>query len=159
MTPWTVAHQAPLSMEFSRQEYWSRLPFPSPGKSSRSRDQTQDLLHCKQTVYYLSHQESPFTHRQRSNSGLLKPLKSFSCSFNARYKEVSYLTSLFCWKKSDRFFRQNLLFFRKFKLVGSPLSIKVICLDKNEVKVAMSSDVRYTFVYLALLKHILNHSA
>ena len=30
-TPWTVAHQAPLSMEFSRQEYWSGLPFPSPG--------------------------------------------------------------------------------------------------------------------------------
>ena len=29
-TPWTVAHQAPLSMEFSRQEYWSGLPFPSP---------------------------------------------------------------------------------------------------------------------------------
>ena len=31
MTPWTVARQAPLSMEFSRQEYWSGLPFPSPG--------------------------------------------------------------------------------------------------------------------------------
>ena len=31
VTPWTVAHQAPLSMEFSRQEYWSGLPFPSPG--------------------------------------------------------------------------------------------------------------------------------
>ena len=29
-TPWTVAQQAPLSMEFSRQEYWSVLPFPSP---------------------------------------------------------------------------------------------------------------------------------
>ena len=29
--PWTVAHQAPLSLEFSRQEYWSGLPFPSPG--------------------------------------------------------------------------------------------------------------------------------
>ena len=29
MTPWAVAHQAPLSMEFSRQEYWSGLPFPS----------------------------------------------------------------------------------------------------------------------------------
>ena len=29
-TPWTVAHQAPQSMEFSRQEYWSGLPFPSP---------------------------------------------------------------------------------------------------------------------------------
>ena len=31
MAPWTVAHQLPLSMEFSRQEYWSGLPFPSPG--------------------------------------------------------------------------------------------------------------------------------
>ena len=35
VTPWTVAHQTPLSMGFSRQEYWSGLPFPSPG----------DLLH------------------------------------------------------------------------------------------------------------------
>ena len=31
VTPWTVAHQAPLSMGFSRQEYWSGLPFPPPG--------------------------------------------------------------------------------------------------------------------------------
>ena len=31
MTPWTLAHQAPLSVEFSRQEYQSGLPFPSAG--------------------------------------------------------------------------------------------------------------------------------
>ena len=31
MTPWTTAHMALLSMEFFRQEYWSGLPFPSPG--------------------------------------------------------------------------------------------------------------------------------
>jgi len=30
-TPRTIAHQTPLSMEFSRQEHWSRLPFPTPG--------------------------------------------------------------------------------------------------------------------------------
>ena len=30
-TPWTIAHQAPPSIRFSRQEYWSGLPFPSPG--------------------------------------------------------------------------------------------------------------------------------
>ena len=30
-TPWTVVGQAPLSMGFPRQEYWSRLPFPFPG--------------------------------------------------------------------------------------------------------------------------------
>ena len=33
-TPWTVAHRAPPSMGFSRQEYWSGLPFPSPGDLS-----------------------------------------------------------------------------------------------------------------------------
>ena len=31
VTPWTVAHQAPLSMGFPRQEYWSKLSFPPPG--------------------------------------------------------------------------------------------------------------------------------
>ena len=31
VTPWTVVYQAPLAMVFSRQEYWSGLPFPSPG--------------------------------------------------------------------------------------------------------------------------------
>ncbi|CAN0549206.1 unnamed protein product [Rangifer tarandus platyrhynchus] len=31
VNPWTVAHQVPLSMGFSRQEHWSGLPFPSPG--------------------------------------------------------------------------------------------------------------------------------
>ena len=30
MVPWTVTHRAPLSMELSRQEYWSELPFPTP---------------------------------------------------------------------------------------------------------------------------------
>ena len=34
-TPWTIAHQAPLSMGFSRQEYWSGLPFPSPREKER----------------------------------------------------------------------------------------------------------------------------
>ena len=35
-TPWTVAHQPPLSMEFSRQEYQGGLPLPSPGDLSDS---------------------------------------------------------------------------------------------------------------------------
>ena len=36
-TPWAVAYQGPLSMGFSRQEYWSGLPFPSPRPSIRPR--------------------------------------------------------------------------------------------------------------------------
>ena len=40
-TPSTVDYQVPLSMGFSRQEYWSGLPFPSPGESSPPRDRIQ----------------------------------------------------------------------------------------------------------------------
>ena len=40
VTLWTVACQAPLSVGFPRQEYWSGLPFPSPGDFSQSRDHT-----------------------------------------------------------------------------------------------------------------------
>ena len=36
VTPWTAAHQAPLSMGFSRQEYWSGVPLPSPGHTCNS---------------------------------------------------------------------------------------------------------------------------
>ena len=49
-TPWTIAHQFPLSMGFSRQEYWSELPFPSlgdlpdPGTEPRSPALHTDAL-------------------------------------------------------------------------------------------------------------------
>ena len=38
-TPWTVAHQDPLSMEFSRQEHWSEVTFPTPGDLPNPRIQ------------------------------------------------------------------------------------------------------------------------
>ena len=42
-TPWTVPRQAPLSMEFSRQEYWSRLPYLLPGDFSDPEIETVSL--------------------------------------------------------------------------------------------------------------------
>ena len=42
-TPWTAAHQVPLSMGFSRQEYWSGLPFPSPGELPDTGIKTMSL--------------------------------------------------------------------------------------------------------------------
>ena len=36
-TPWTVAYQVPLSMGFSRQEYWSGVPFPSPEHDKKTK--------------------------------------------------------------------------------------------------------------------------
>ena len=57
-TPWNVAYQAPPSMKFSRQEYWSRLPFPSPGDLPDPGVEPESL-HCRQTLYHLSHQGNP----------------------------------------------------------------------------------------------------
>ena len=59
-TPWTLAYEIPPSMEFSRQEYWSKLPFPSPGDLPDPRTEPGSL-HCKQTLYHLSHQGSTYS--------------------------------------------------------------------------------------------------
>ena len=49
-TPWTVARHAPLSMGFSRQEYWSGLPFPSP-RDLPDPGMNPGLLHCRKILY------------------------------------------------------------------------------------------------------------
>ena len=62
VTLWTVAHQAPLTMGFSRQEYWSGLPCPPPGESSPPRDQTcisYDSCIDRQVLYHQCHLGSP----------------------------------------------------------------------------------------------------
>ena len=56
-TPWTIAYQAPPSMGFSRQEYWSGLPFPS-AEDLTDPGSNLCLSHCRQTLYCLSHQGS-----------------------------------------------------------------------------------------------------
>ena len=52
-TPWTVAHQAPLSMGFSRQEYWSGLPCSPPGDLPNP-GLNPGLMHCRWILYLLS---------------------------------------------------------------------------------------------------------
>ena len=53
-TPWTVAHQAPLSVAFPRQEYWSGLPFLPPG-GLLDRGIKPDLLHWQADCLPLRH--------------------------------------------------------------------------------------------------------
>ena len=62
MTPWTLACQAPLSKEFSRQEQLSGLPFPSPGYLPHPGIEP-GLLDCRQILDHLSHQRSPQNHK------------------------------------------------------------------------------------------------
>ena len=59
--PWTVAHQAPLSMRFSSQEYWSGLPFPTPEDLLEPGIETVSpcLLHWQVCALPLSHLGSP----------------------------------------------------------------------------------------------------
>ena len=57
-TPWTVAYQTPLSMEFSMHEYQSVLPFPSPGYIPDPGIEPR-FPHCIQMLYCLSHQGNP----------------------------------------------------------------------------------------------------
>ena len=65
MTLWTVARQAPLSMEFPSQEYWSGLPFPSPGDRPNSGTKfgspTLQAVSCIAGGFFLlnEHQGSP----------------------------------------------------------------------------------------------------
>ena len=54
MTLWNLAHQAPLSMRFFRQEYWSGLPFPS-SEALPNKESNPCPLHCRQILYHLGH--------------------------------------------------------------------------------------------------------
>ena len=66
VTPWTVAHQAPLSMGLSRQAYWSGLPFPSPGIFP-TQGLNLCLLHWQADSLPVSQQGSPRAHESRDN--------------------------------------------------------------------------------------------
>ena len=46
VTPWTVAYQVPPSVGFTKQEYWSELPFPSPGDLPDPRIEPRSLIQC-----------------------------------------------------------------------------------------------------------------
>ena len=95
VTPWTVARQAPLSMEFSRQEDWSELPFPSPGDLPNAgikpaspeladgfftqRTPSQHLPHKK---YYNLYYERVKGEKKMIQS---MPLKTFNCKWHTMH--------------------------------------------------------------------------
>ena len=84
--PWTVAHQAPLYMEFSRQAYWSRLPF-----LSRLRDQNQ--VSCTADRFFKQRQRNT----QKIRQGGIFPYKVKSPAQNVRplfFFLITYLTAL-----------------------------------------------------------------
>ena len=81
VTPWTVDCQAPLFMEFFRQEYWSGLPTSPGGLPDLGID--LGLLHCRQILYHLSHQGSPTWEHQFSSVQLLSHVRLYVTPWTA----------------------------------------------------------------------------
>ena len=69
-TPWTVALQAPLSIRFSRKEYCSGLPFPSPGDLPWPRDQTHVSCIGRLILYHWATREALSWSWQQSNRNI-----------------------------------------------------------------------------------------
>ena len=92
-TPGTVAHQAPLSMECSRQEDWRRVAMPSSRGSSCPSSQTPGLLYCRGILYLSSH-----------NKGCLgkKKKKKRKMNFPAEQSFPRYLHNLWSLLKGQR---------------------------------------------------------
>ena len=112
--PWSVAHQVPLSMGLSRQEFWSELPCPPPGDLSNPRDRTTcllHLLHCRLILY-------PLRHLGNVLPVILVYFMSFFSMWkweywNAQYNFMLSLSdfTIFMWLSSVDFFLS--FFFRK----------------------------------------------
>ena len=79
-TPWTAAHQAPFSLEFSRQEHWSGLPFPSPVHESEKWKWSRSVVSDSATPWTAAFQapRSMGFARQEYESGLPLPSPGFS---------------------------------------------------------------------------------
>ena len=107
------AHQAPLSMEFSRQEYWSGLPFPSPG-SSLPRDQTQvsSIADRFLTIWVTSRHNSGYRYMIvlgfLGSTSDIEPAcqcrRHKNCGFDSWVRKISWRKP---WKPIPVFLREN----------------------------------------------------
>ena len=84
VTLWTVAHQAPMPMRFSRQEYWSGLPCPSPGCLSHPGIEALSPLASAMQAdsFLLSYQRSPRPFATENQSDSISYLFCFFFNFN-----------------------------------------------------------------------------
>ena len=108
MTPWTVARQAPLSMGFSRQEYWSGVPFPSLGDLPNSGVEP-GLLHC---MWIFLPSEPPGRAHIATLKYVQSPLEEEKFEFRVSLERGSMVpTSASNWLHFDRTVCSLFLFF------------------------------------------------
>ena len=124
VTPWTVTHQNLLFMGFPRQEYWSSLPFPPPGDLpdpgiKHTSTHCPSLLHCRRSLYSLSH----------LGLGHYK-IQSFSSAPCSLGKVFIFSPSPYCWKTYLEL-PQNWVLMLKC----TPRNAKIMCKRKKNLSV------------------------
>ena len=107
-TLWTVAYQPPPSMGFSRQEYWSGLPFPSP-EIFPTRGLNPGLPHCKQMLYCLSHQASPLSYQDMYRPTEIYPIRKENFDNDSKQNILRNQTSVHTWLMQQYFQRYKTL--------------------------------------------------
>ena len=95
VTPWTIAYQAPPSMGFSRQEYWSGLPFPSPGDLPNPGIEPGSPA-FQADALTSEPPESLGINKKRSHLGLRFYFPP-ACLASSHYSELSLNFNLFCF--------------------------------------------------------------
>ena len=101
-TPWTAARQAPHSMGFPRQEYWSGLSFPPPGifliqELNPALSLSLSFTHCRQILYHLSHRGSPWIRTEDIKKHFWKLIEAMWTDRKRReILESEILESSFC---------------------------------------------------------------
>ena len=128
-TLWTVTYQAPWSMEFSRQAYWSGLPFPSPEESSWTRDRTCiSFVSCtgSQILYHIATLQRKIynTINFIPEYIILMIIKSFCMHIRAN----TFLKTQILTKGIDKFIRQEIIeyFGQKIKKSGSTFCLLIL---------------------------------
>ena len=95
-TLWTIAHQAPLSMRFSRQKYWNGLPCPPPGDLLDPRIEPQSFVSCisKWILCHKHHLGSKNTHPHHTHThtnSTNKPVQQ-CCKIQNQCTKISYIS-------------------------------------------------------------------
>ena len=124
---WTVARQAPLSMEFSRQEYWSGLPFPPPGDLSNPATEPESLS-CPALAGRFFTTEPPV------NWNLLLIINMFNAIFRNAHVFISHILVIkliLLERESKRLRNSYFTILYTILLVPSTLNMKVdnMCLQ------------------------------
>ena len=84
MSPWTIAHQAPLTMGFSRQEYWRGLPFPFPGDLPDPKPTSPESISCFAGKLFTAE----YTANQAASAFLQFSQDSGNCKTKAHYEVI-----------------------------------------------------------------------